>query len=126
MSRHTWPVGSIVWDQDIAEVYDAVYAAMFDDAVLRTMVGLLAELAGEGPALELAVGTGRVALPLSERGIPVSAIELSPHMADRSRAKPGADAVAVTIGDMPTTRVPGTFTLVYLVENTTMNVTTQD
>ena len=68
--------------------YTTPYAAMFDDAVLRTMVGLLAELAGEGPAPELAVGTGRVALPLSERGIPVSAIELSPHMADRLRAKP--------------------------------------
>lgn len=119
-------MGSIVWDQDIAEVYDAVYAAMFDDAVLRPMVDLLAELAGAGPALELAAGTGRVALPLSERGIPVSAIELSPHMADRLRAKPGADAVAVTIGDMTTTRVPGTFELVYLVANTIMNVTTQD
>ena len=125
-SRQTWSVGSIVWDQDIAEAYDAVYAAMFDDAVLRPMVDLLAELAGDGPALELAVGTGRVALPLSKRGIPVSAMELSPHMANRLRAKPGADAVAVTIGDMTTTRVAGTFTLVYLVANTIMNVTTQD
>ena len=115
-----------MWDHDIAEVYDAVYAAKFDEAVLRTMVNLLAELAGDGPALEFAVGTGRVALPLSKRGIPVSAIELSPHMADRLRAKPGADAVPVTIGDMTTTRVPGTFALVYLVANTIMNVTTQD
>ena len=125
-SRQAGPVGSIMWDHDIAEVYDAVYAAKFDEAVLRTMVDLLAELAGDGPALEFAVGTGRVALPLSKRGIPVSAIELSPHMADRMRAKPGADAVPVTIGDMTTTRVPGTFALVYLVANTIMNVTTQD
>jgi SAM-dependent methyltransferase len=67
-----------------------------------------------------------VALPLAERGIAVAGIELSPHMADRLRAKPGAAAVAVTIGDMTTTRVPGTFTLVYLVANTIMNVTSQD
>ena len=103
-----------------------IYATKFDDVVLRPMVDLLTELAGDGPALEFAVGTGRVALPLSKRGIPVSAIELSPHMADRLRAKPGADAVPVTIGDMTTTRVPGTFALVYLVANTIMNVTTQD
>ena len=115
-----------MWDQDIAEVYDAIYTAKFDETVLRPMVDLLAELAGDGPALELAVGTGRVALPLSKRGISMTGIELSPHMAERLRAKPGADAVPVVIGDMTTTRVPGTFTLVYLVANTLMNVTTQD
>jgi SAM-dependent methyltransferase len=119
-------MGSITWDHDIAEVYDTVYAAKFDEAMLRPMVDLLAELAGDGPALEFAVGTGRVALPLSTRGISVSGIELSPHMTERLRTKPGADAIAVTIGDMTTTRVPGTFTLVYLVANTIMNVTTQD
>lgn len=90
------------------------------------MVGLLASLAGDGPVLEFAVGTGRVALALSARGVSVRGIELSPHMAERLRAKPGADAVPVTIGDMTTTRVPGEFTLVYLVANTIMNVTTQD
>ena len=99
---------------------------MFDPAVLDPAVDLLAELAGGGPALELAVGTGRVALPLSERGIEVHGIELSAPMAEQLRAKPGADAVRVTIGDMATTRVPGTFTLVYLVFNTIQNVTTQD
>jgi SAM-dependent methyltransferase len=76
--------------------------------------------------LEFAIGTGRVALPLSLRGIAVQGIELSPHMADQLRAKPGADAVPVTVGDMTTTRLAGTFALVYLVANTIMNVTAQD
>jgi Methyltransferase domain len=83
-------------------------------------------LARGGPALEFAVGTGRVALPLNDRGIDVQGIELSPHMAERLAAKPGADAVPVTIGDMATARVSGRFRLVYLVANTIMNVTTQD
>ena len=99
---------------------------MFDPAVLDPTVDLLVELARGGPALEFAVGTGRVALPLSGRGVRVAGIELSPHMAEQLRAKPGADAVAVTIGDMTATRVAGTFTLVYVVWNTIMNVTTQD
>jgi len=89
-------------------------------------VDLLAELARGGPALEFAAGTGRGALALAARGIAVRGIELSPHMAERMAAKPGADAVPVTIGDMTSTRVPGTFRLVYLVANTIMNVSTQD
>ena len=117
-------MGSVTWDSEIAEVYDETYAAMFEPAVLDPMVGVLAELAGDGPALEFAVGTGRVAIPLSARGIPVRGVELSRPMAERQVAKPGA--VPVTIGDMTTARVPGTFTLVYLVANTIMNVTTQD
>ena len=117
-------MGSVTWDSEIAEVYDETYAAMFEPAVLDPMVGVLAELAGDGPALEFAVGTGRVAIPLSARGITVRGIELSRSMAERQAAKPGA--VPVTIGDMTTARVPGTFTLVYLVANTIMNVTTQD
>jgi len=76
--------------------------------------------------LEFAVGTGRVALPLSGRGIVVHGIERSPHMADQLRQKPGADAIGLTIGDMTSTRVEGSFRLVYLVFNTIMNVTTQD
>jgi SAM-dependent methyltransferase len=107
-------------------VYDSTSAAMFDPAVLDPTIDLLVELSRGGPALELAVGTGRVALPLSARGVAVQGIELSPDMAEQLRAKPGADAVPVTIGDMTTTRVEGTFTLVYLVFNTVMNVTTQD
>jgi SAM-dependent methyltransferase len=119
-------MGSITWGPDIARVYDETYAAQFDRAVLDPVVEVLADLAQGGPAVEFAVGTGRVALPLAERGLSVHGIELSPHMAERLRAKPGADAVAVTIGDMTTTRVPGSFSLVYLVANTIMNVTTQD
>jgi SAM-dependent methyltransferase len=118
-------MGSVVWGPDVAEVYDETYATGFDPAVLDPIVDVLAELAHGGPVVEFAVGTGRVALPLSERGIAVRGIELSPHMVERLRAKPGANAVPVTIGDMTTTRVPGTFTLVYLLANTIMNVTTQ-
>jgi SAM-dependent methyltransferase len=118
-------VASLIWGQDVAEVYDATSAAMFDPAVLDPTVDVLLDLARGGPALEFAIGTGRVALPLSARGITVQGIELSPHMAQKLSAKPGADAVTVTIGDMTTTRVPGAFKLVYLVWNTIMNVTTQ-
>lgn len=120
-------MGSITWGPELAEVYDKTYSAMFGPSVLNPVIGLLADLARGGPALEFAVGTGRVALPLSARGIAVHGLELSRHMAERLFAKPGADAVPVTIGDMTTTRVPGTpFKLVYLVANTIMNVTTQD
>ena len=119
-------MGSITWGAEIAEAYDQTYPAKFEPSVLDPMLGLLDELARGGPALEFAVGTGRVALPLSARGVTVRGIELSPPMAERLSAKPGADAVPVTIGDMTTTRVPGSFRLVYLVANTIMNVTTQD
>ena len=119
-------MGTVTWGPEIADGYDASYRAQSEPAVLDPMVDLLAGLAGAGAALEFAVGTGRVALPLSARGVPVTGIELSEPMADKLRAKPGADAVPVTIGDMTTTKVEGTFTLVYLVANTIMNVTTQD
>jgi SAM-dependent methyltransferase len=119
-------MGSIVWGPDVAEVYDETYSAKFEPSVLAPTVELLARLAGGGPALEFAVGTGRVALPLSARGIAVQGIELAPAMVKQLRAKPGADAVLVTIGDMTTTRIGGSFRLVYLVANTIMNVTTQD
>ena len=119
-------MGSITWGQELAEVYDSTYAAEFEPPVLDPMVDRLVELAGGGPALEFAVGTGRVALPLSERGVSVRGIELSPHMVEQLRPKPGSDAVPVTLGDMTTARAPGAFKLVYLVANTIMNVTTQD
>ncbi len=122
----TYSVGSIVWDAEIAGVYDATYAALAEPSVVDPMVDLLAQLAGEGAALEFAVGTGRVALPLSARGIPVQGIELSPDMVAQLRRKPGADAVPVTIGDMTSTSVSGSFELVYLVANSIMNVTTQE
>jgi SAM-dependent methyltransferase len=119
-------VATVRWDKEIAEAYDATSAAMFDPAVLDPVVDRLAELAGAGPALELAIGTGRVALPLRGRGVEVHGIELSAPMVDQLRAKPGGADIPVTIGDMCSTRVPGTFTLVYLVWNALMNVTTQD
>ena len=120
-------VASIMWDARLARHYDETSAEMFDPAVLGPTVDVLAELASAGGrALEFAVGTGRVALPLAARGVQVAGIELSPAMADVLRAKPGADAIDVTIGDMTTTRVSGSFSLVYLVFNTIMNVTTQE
>ena len=119
-------MATVMWGADAAARYDAASTEMFEPAVLGPAVDVLAALAGGGPALEFAVGTGRVALPLSERGVPVAGIELSPHMAEMHRSKPGASAVPVTIGDMATTRVPGEFSLVYLVYNTIMNLTTQD
>ena len=119
-------MASITWDTDLAEVYDTTYAAMFEPAVIDPIVDLLVPLAQGGPVLEFAVGTGRVALPLSTRGISVQGLELSPSMAEQLQVKPGAEAVPVTIGDMTTTRIPGAFGLVYLVANSIMNVTTQD
>jgi SAM-dependent methyltransferase len=119
-------VGSVIWGREIAEVYDTTYRAGFEPRVLGPIADLLAELARGGRVMEFAVGTGRVALALSARGIAVCGIELSPDMAQQMSAKPGAEAVQVTIGDMTTTRVPGAFTLVYLVANTIMNVTTQE
>jgi SAM-dependent methyltransferase len=111
---------------EIAARYDESSNPMFDPEVLGPTVDLLAELAGDGAALEFAVGTGRVALPLAARGVPVSGIELSTAMADQLRLKDDAQHIKVTIGDMATTRVDGTFQLVYLVYNTIGNLTTQD
>lgn len=119
-------MASHVWDSEVAAAYDATSSAMFEPEVLGPAVDFLADLAQGRRALELAVGTGRVALPLSARGVAVHGIELSPHMAERLRAKQGAEAVEVVIGDMTHTRVPGTFQLVYLVWNAIMNVTLQD
>ncbi|MFZ6005227.1 MAG: class I SAM-dependent DNA methyltransferase [Actinomycetota bacterium] len=99
---------------------------MFDPSVLGPTVDLLAELAGDGAALELAVGTGRVALALADRGVPVSGIELSTAMAQRLLEKDVDRRIELTIGDMTTTRVAGSFSLVYLVFNTIGNLTTQD
>jgi len=115
-----------MWGRELAEVYDATLPPWRRSPILDLTVDLLADVARGGPALEFAVGTGRVALPLSARGIAVHGIELSPHMAEQLRAKPGAGAVPVTLGDMTTTRVAGTFKLVYLVANTIINVTTQE
>lgn len=113
------------FDERVAAHYDDPAAPEFDPVLLARTAEVLAEHAGDGPALEFAIGTGRVALPLLERGVEVHGIELSRAMVARLRAKPGGETVPVTIGDMATTRVAGTFTLVYLVFNTVMNLTSQ-
>ena len=98
---------------------------MFDPAVVDPTVEFLAGLAGDGRALELGIGTGRIALPLAHRGVPVHGIDLSHAMVARLRAKPGGEEIGVTIGDFATTTVDGSFSLAYLVFNTIMNLTTQ-
>ena len=116
----------VVWDAELADIYDSVYSYEAQPSVLDPMVDVLVEIAQGGRSLEFAVGTGRVALALSARGISVCGIELSPDMASKLRAKDGSRAVPVTIGDMTCTRIAGTFDLVYLVANAIMNLTTQD
>jgi SAM-dependent methyltransferase len=114
------------FDERIAKSYEARWPELFEPAVVDPAVSFLAELAGTGAALELGIGTGRIAIPLSRRGVRVHGIDLSPDMVAQLRAKPGTDDVGVTIGDFATTRVGGTFKLAYLVRNTIMNLTTQD
>jgi SAM-dependent methyltransferase len=114
------------FDERIAKGYETKWPEIFDPEVVDPAVSLLAELAGSGAALELGIGTGRIALPLSRRGVRVHGIELSPAMVEQLQAESGADEIGVTIGDFATTRVDGTFTLAYLVRNTIMNLTTQD
>lgn len=112
------------FDERIAASYDDD-PEVFDPAVVGPVVDVLAGLAGGGPALEFGIGTGRIALPLADRGVPVHGIDLSRAMLARLSAKPGAAAVGTTVGDFASTRVDGEFTLVYLVFNTVMNLTTQ-
>jgi hypothetical protein len=114
------------FDEPVTASYDLDEAEMFTAAAVGPAVAVLAGLAGDSGALEFGIGTGRIALPLSQRGIRVHGIDLSPAMAARLAAKPGADRVGVTIGDFATTRVDGTFRLAYLVFDTIMNLTTQD
>jgi SAM-dependent methyltransferase len=118
--------GEGFFGEDVAASYDEDSASMFDPAVLVPAVDRLAELAGAGRALEFAVGTGRIALPLAERGVPVVGIDSSAEMLARLGEKPGAERVEAIAGDMATTRVEGDFSLVYLVFNTIFNLTTQD
>jgi SAM-dependent methyltransferase len=114
------------FDERVAASYDDPSDSMFQPEAIDPAVSLLAELASGGKALELAIGTGRIGLPLSQRGVPVHGVELSKAMAARLRGKRGGDAIPVSIGDMATTRVDGTFTLAYLVFNTINNLTTQE
>ena len=112
--------------EPVAERYDERYDHLTDPAVVDPMVDFLADLARDGTALELGIGTGRIALPLAQRGVTVHGIDLSDAMVARLRAKPGAEQIDVTIGDFATTRVDATFSVAYLVANTIMNLTTQD
>jgi SAM-dependent methyltransferase len=109
----------------IAEHYDDAAADMFAPEALEPVLDVLTELAGGGAALEFGIGTGRIALPLHERGVPVHGIDLSVDMLARLRAKPGGPEIPVTVGDFATTRVEGRFSLAYLVFNTIMNLTSQ-
>jgi SAM-dependent methyltransferase len=110
----------------VAARYDESSADRFEPGAVGPVVDFLAELAGRGAALELGVGTGRIALPLARRGVRVQGIDLSEAMVARLRAKPGAERIGVTIGDFATTTVDGRFSVAYLVFNTIMNLTTQD
>jgi SAM-dependent methyltransferase len=114
------------WDAETARRYDTPGTGMFAPEVLGPTVDRLAALAGDGRALELAVGTGRVAVPLAERGVPVVGIELSPHMVEQLRTKADEDTIPVVVGDMATATAPGEFSLVYLVFNTIANLLTQE
>jgi SAM-dependent methyltransferase len=117
---------SELWSRAAADRYDAEEIERSSATALGPTLDFLGELAGGGRALEFAIGTGRVGVPLRERGVPVVGIELSEHMAAVLRDKADADTLPVTIGDMATTVVPGEFTLVYLVYNTITNLLTQD
>ena len=110
----------------VAATYDDSSDGMFDPAFADTVAEVLAGLAGGGRALELGIGTGRIALPLARRGVEVHGIDLSRAMVARLRGKPGGKAIPVAIGDFATTTVDGTFSLAYLVFNTIMNLTSQD
>jgi SAM-dependent methyltransferase len=109
-----------------AAVYDDHVAEMFDPAVVTPVVEMLADLAADGAALEMGIGTGRIALPLTDRGVRVHGIDASAAMVARLRDKPGSEAIEVVIGDFATARVDGHFTLVYLIFNTIFNLKTQD
>ena len=114
------------FDEPVAARYDETASERFQRDEVDPTVDLLVELAAGGRALEFAIGTGRIGLPLAARGVEVEGIELSEAMAKRLRAKPGGADIPVTIGDMATTTVEGSFSLVYLVYNTISNLTTQD
>ena len=113
---------SEIWDAETAQRYDTPGTGMFAPEVIDPTVDFLAGLAGDGRALEFAIGTGRVAVPLSRRGVPVTGIELSEPMIAQLRAKADADSIPVIVGDMATSRASGTYALVYLVFNTISNL----
>jgi SAM-dependent methyltransferase len=118
--------GDGYFDERIAARYDESDDEEFQQEVIDQTVDFLADLAGSGRALEFGIGTGRIALPLARRGVPVHGIDMSKAMVAQLRAKPGGNDIGVTIGDFATTTVGGPFSLAYLVYNTIMNLTTQE
>jgi len=114
------------FDEGIAARYDDSSVEVFEPALVNPVVDCLVELAGDGRALELGIGTRRIALPLARRGVPVHGIDMSNAMVARLRAKPGGEEIDVTIGDFATISVDGSFSVAYLVFNTIMNLTTQE
>ena len=114
-----------VWDVGAAQRYDTPGVGMFAPEVVQPAVDRLAELAGDGRALELAIGTGRIAVPLAARGVPVTGIELSRPMIDQLRTKVDETTIPVVVGDMAVARAPGTYSVVYLVYNTISNLLDQ-
>jgi hypothetical protein len=123
MSEH---YGARFFGEREAAVYDELEADMFDPAVVTPIVDTLATLAGTGAALEMGIGTGRIALPLVARGVSVRGIDASAAMVAKLRAKPGGEDIPVVIGDFSATRVDGEYSLVYLIFNTIFNLKTQD
>ena len=113
------------FDEPVAATYDTKYADMFAPEAVGPVVGFLAELAAEGRVLEMGIGTGRIAIPLARRGIPVHGIDLSEAMVTKLNEKPDAASIGVTIGDFATARAEGIFRVVYLLCNTIMNLTSQ-
>ncbi len=116
--------GDGYFDEHVAARYDDDAAELFRPEEVDPVVDLLEALAGGGRALELGIGTGRIALPLAARGVPVHGIEISSAMVARLAAKPGGAEIGVTIGDFSTVTVEGTFALAYLIFNTIENLTT--
>jgi SAM-dependent methyltransferase len=110
---------------DVAERYDDTSWDMFSPEMIDPVVDFLVERCHGGAALEFGVGTGRIALPLAARGVAVRGIDVSRAMVNELKKKPGSQDIEVAIGDFATTRLAGSFTVVYLVFNTIMNLTTQ-
>jgi SAM-dependent methyltransferase len=113
------------FDERIAKSYEEKWPELFESSLIDATVNFLAGLADFGGALEFGIGTGRIALPLAERGERVHGVDLSPAMVEELKAKPGSDRVEVTVGDFATTDVGERFKLVYLIRNTITNLTTQ-
>ena len=123
---HNGVVPENYFDERIAKSYEEKWPDLYTPEMINPAVAFLLDLAGAGPALELGIGTGRIALPLSQRGVVVHGIELSRAMVEQLQTKAGSEEIGVTIGDFSTARVKGTFTLAYLIRNTITNLTSQE